>query len=162
MINPRFPRSSDEEVDKLTVSLYDYANDVNTEFSNARKQTPQVDAFAVQATTSGGGAFAWRNPYTQTILVTRVVIHIQAISGAPTTLDVGTATGSTTPSGNLINALDVSSSAGAYDNITDMGATGSSRRVLNQNEYVTGTLTGAPSGLKANCYIEYYFTIPVL
>ncbi len=161
MINPRFPPATDQEVDRLTVSLYDYANDVNSELAAMRRQTPQVDAFAIQATTSGGGAFAWRNPYPQTIVITRVVIHIRELAFAAT-LDVGVALASTTPSTTLITGLNLSASSGAFDNIADIGANGAPRRILNQNEYITGTITGNPVGLKANCYVEYYFALPVV
>lgn len=112
---------------------------------------------ALAALDTGGGVLAWQNPEAVSILVHRVILDVTTKSSAACTLDVGTtATNATTLSDNLIDGLDVGTSAGLYDYLDQAGANGKPRQKLAAGKWVTGSMaSGAAAGLVGSAYISY-------
>ena len=63
---------------------------------------PRVSKVTMTAATGAGGALAWANPTGQTIVVTKIDIHITAASGTAT-IDAGVAADATTSNDTLID-----------------------------------------------------------
>jgi hypothetical protein len=105
---------------------------------------------------TAGGVFAWRAPTTTDVIVGRVTVDVTAPSTGACSVDIGaTAVSAATASDNLIDGLSVAA-AGVFDNQTDKGANGASRRRLNAGEWVTGSVaSGASAGLEGYAYIHY-------
>lgn len=105
-------------------------------------------------------AFAWENPETSRILVTRVLVDVTTAGGTATAvLDVGPAADATTHSDTLIDGVDLNAAA-IYDNIDDQGTNGLSKVGVDENggttSFITGQiLTEAASALVGNYYIFY-------
>ena len=70
-------------------------------------------------------AFAWQNPESKAIIVTRIYVDVTtkgAVAGA--LLDCGPAASATTHSDTLIDGLDIASATVLADNITNKGSNG--------------------------------------
>jgi len=106
-------------------------------------------------------AFAWQNPETTKIIVTRVVVDVTtkgAVSGA--LLDVGPGAAATTHSDTLIDGLDIATAVICADNITNIGSNGLSLCKLDENGGTTDFITGqilvqAATALAGYAYIFY-------
>lgn len=105
-------------------------------------------------------AFAWQNPETSKIGVTRIIVDVTTAGGtANSVLDVGTAADGTTTSDNLIDGLDINST-GVSDNHESGGTNGKTFQDLDENggttDYITGQILTANAGdLEGNVYITY-------
>lgn len=118
------------------------------------KKTARVPLAAVD---TAGGIFAWANPESSAILVTRVVLDVTTVATAACSISVGQAANGTTSAANLIDTLDVHSAIGPFDNITDKGTNGKSRQKVAAGAFVTGSkASGASAGLVGFAYIEYF------
>ena len=162
MINANLPAlTGDAELDKLKVSLSDVFRSVQTALDQAQRQTPQIAIVPMIAANGGGGAFAWRNPYPrQKLIITKILLDIRTGSVGGN-IDIGTSPSASGTSDDLIDGLNVTT-PGIFTNLTYAGVNGADARFLTADQYITGTITGDQSLLKANCYIEFYFADPVL
>lgn len=116
-------------------------------------------------TLAGGNAnafaFAWANPETSKIIVSRVVVDVTtkgAVAGA--LLDVGPAANATTHSDTLINGLDIATAVICADNITNKGSNGLSLCKLDAAGGTTAFITGQilvqnATALAGYAYIYY-------
>ncbi len=103
-----------------------------------------------------GGVFAWRAPVGTDAIVGRVDIDVNAPADDPCAVDIGTTdVSASTASDNLIDGVSVAA-AGVFDNQTDKGANGASRRRVDAGEWVTASVaSGASAGLEGFAYIHY-------
>jgi len=118
----------------------------------------KVAKIALSAVNTAGGVFAWQNDEGASIIVTGLYLNVTTKTTGACSLDCGTtATSATTLSDNLINAVDVNSAAGVFDNITDKGTNGKSRQLLASGKWVTGSVVsgGASAGIVGFAYIRY-------
>ncbi len=110
----------------------------------------------LNAADDAGGLFAWRAPMGTDVIVGRLDIDVMTPSNGACTADIGTTgVSAVTASDNLIDGLPVAA-AGVFDNQTDKGVNGASRRRLAAGEWVTGSVAaGAAAGLGGFAYIHY-------
>lgn len=107
-------------------------------------------------------AFAWENPETSKIIVSRVVVDVtttSATSGA--LLNVGPGATAKTPSNTLIDGLDIASAEICADNITNNGVSGLSLCKLDAvggtTAYITGQILAQNAAeLAGYVYIFYH------
>jgi len=105
-------------------------------------------------------AFAWQNPHSNPIIVTRLILDITTAGGtADGELDAGSAPDATTHSDDLIDGVDPNAVA-VYDNIDDKGANGQSKVKLDAKGGATDWLTCQillqnEAALDGRYYIEY-------
>ena len=113
---------------------------------------------ALAAVDTAGGIFAWQNPEAGTIIIKRVMISVTTIATGACTIAVGTtATNATTSSNNLMDALDVHSATGLFDNLLTPGTAGKAQQTLASGKWVTGSkASGASAGIVGSAYIEYF------
>jgi hypothetical protein len=109
---------------------------------------------------TAGGVFAWQNPEEAAIIVLRCALDVTTRADAACTLDVGPAASGTTSNALLLQALDVRTAAGVFDNIEDQGGTGKSTAKLAANGGATDWVTaskasGAAAGIVGFAYIYY-------
>lgn len=106
-------------------------------------------------------AFAWANPETSKIIVTRVVVDVTTKSAtAGALLDVGPGATATTHSDTLIDGLDIATAVITADNITNKGSNGLSLCKLDvvggTTAYITGQiLVQNAAALAGYVYIFY-------
>jgi hypothetical protein len=133
--------SADEVNDSGRFSHYQRAAAGNLASGNA-------DAFS----------FAWKNPESVPIIVTRVVVNVTKAGGtAGSVIDVGSAADATTTSDNLIDGADLNAVA-VYDNIDDQGADGESKQIIDVDEYVTGQILTENAAALEGTFTIYYTT----
>lgn len=110
----------------------------------------------LNASDTAGGVFSWQGPAGTDIVVGRVDIDVTTPSGGACTVDIGaTATSAVTASDNLIDGVSVAA-AGVFDNQSDKGANGATRRRLSAGKWVTASVaSGASAGLDGFAYIHY-------
>ncbi len=110
----------------------------------------------LNADDGAGGVFAWRAPAGTDVIIGRVDVDVRTPSEEACTVDIGTtAVSAATASDNLIDSLSVAT-AGVFDNQTDKGSNGASRRRLGAGEWVTASVAlGASEGLEGFAYIHY-------
>lgn len=103
-----------------------------------------------------GGLFAWRAPMGSDVIVGRLDIDVTAPPAGACTANIGTTdVSAVTASDNLIDGLSVAA-AGVFDNHTDKGTNGASRRRLGAGEWVTGSVaTGTAEGIEGFAYVHY-------
>lgn len=105
-------------------------------------------------------AFAWQNPESSKILITKFVANKSAAGGTATSvLDVGSGATATTHNDNLIDGADLNST-GILDNITNKGTDGLPQIILDEKggttSFITGQiLTAAAASLAGKYYIFY-------
>ena len=103
---------------------------------------------SLSASDAAAGVFQERNTYGTVLLITRVLIYVSTIAGDTCTIDVGVGTGASTSYANLMQALDVRTSTGAFGNIKNKGGTGEEVHLWGTSEYVNASMaSGATSGL---------------
>jgi hypothetical protein len=107
-------------------------------------------------------AFAWANPETTKIIVSRVVVDVTTKSAtAGSLLDVGPGATATTHSDTLIDGLDIATAVITADNITNKGSNGLSLCKLDAvggtTAYITGQiLVQNAAALAGYAYIFYH------
>ena len=105
-------------------------------------------------------AFAWQNPESSKIGITRVIVDVTTAGGtADSVLDVGTAADGTTSSDNLIDGADLNDAA-VYDNHESGGTNGKTFQKVDENGGTTDHVTGQilvedATDLVGNAYITY-------
>ena len=116
---------------------------------------------ALATGTAVGGVFAWQNPESAAVVVTRVIIDLTTKSTGAGTVNIGSAANATTSADNLLDGLDVNAATGVFDNIADKGTNGKEKQRVDAQggttDYVTASqTTGAVAGLVGNAYIFYH------
>lgn len=107
-------------------------------------------------------AFAWANPETSKIIVSRVVVDVTTKSAsAGALLDVGPGATATTHSDTLIDGLDIATAVITADNITNKGDNGKSLCKLDAvggtTAYITGQILAQnAAALAGYAYIFYH------
>lgn len=109
-------------------------------------------------------AFAWQNPETTAIIVTRVVIDVTTKSAsAGSLLDVGPGATATTHSDTLIDGLDIATAVITADNITNKGDNGKSLCRLDvaggTTAYITGQILAQSAAALVGKYYIFYTVI---
>lgn len=107
-------------------------------------------------------AFAWQNPESKAIIVTRIYVDVTtkgAVAGA--LLDCGPAASATTHSDTLIDGLDIASATVLADNITNKGSNGLPFTKLDVAGGTTAFITGQilvkdAAALAGYAYIFYH------
>ncbi len=105
-------------------------------------------------------AFAWQNPESSKIIITRVFIRLATAGGTATSvLDIGIVTGPTATADTLIDGLDLNTT-GLFDNVTQKGTNGLTMGIVDEKggtkSYITGKiLTANAAALAGNYYILY-------
>ncbi|MBI5954454.1 MAG: hypothetical protein HY865_22585 [Chloroflexi bacterium] len=123
----------------------------------------KVAKVALTAGNANAFAFAWQNPESSKILVTRVLIDRTTAGGTGSSvLNVGPGATATTASDTLIDGLDLNAT-GIADNISNIGTNGLSTAKLDENggttDYITGQILAAnAASLVGNAYI-FYITV---
>lgn len=129
-----------------------------SELNDAGSFSPysRVAAVSLAAVASADDiVFAWENPESTAIIVSRVILDITAAGGTATALiDIGGAADAVTGSDNLIDGVDADAVA-TYDNLQAVTGAGSFVKVP-VGEFVTGQarVEGAAS-LEGKAYIYY-------
>lgn len=122
----------------------------------------KIARVALEGGSAGDFAFAWENPETSKIIVTRVVIDVTTKSAsAGSLLGVGPGATETTPSNTLIDGLDIASTVICADNITNNGVSGLSLCKLDAaggtTTYITGQILAQNAAeLAGYVYIFYH------
>lgn len=107
-------------------------------------------------------AFAWQNPETSKIIVTKAVVDITTKSAsAGALLDVGPGATATTHSDTLIDGLDIATAVICADNVTNKGDNGKSLCKLDAAGGTTAYITGQilvqnATALAGYAYIFYH------
>ena len=97
---------------------------------------------------AAAGVFQERNTYGTVLIITRVLIYVSTVAGDTCTIDVGVGSGASTSYANLMQALDVRTSTGAFGNIKNKGGTGEEVHLWGTSEYVNASMaTGATAEL---------------
>jgi hypothetical protein len=104
-------------------------------------------------------AFAWQNPESNKILVTRVVLDVTTAATLAATLSIGSAADATTESTNLMLKAPINAIA-VIDNLIVATVGGGAAIKVDENggttAYVTGRIKDQASATTvANIYIEY-------
>jgi hypothetical protein len=108
-------------------------------------------------------AFTWQNPEASKIIVTRVLINITTAGGTGSSvLDVGVVADATSTADTLIDGLNLNAT-GIFDNITDKGANGKSRQVVDEKggatDHITGRILEQDAAALAGKYYIFYTVI---
>lgn len=107
-------------------------------------------------------AFAWANPETSKIIVSKVIVDVTTKSATPgALLDVGSGATATTHSDTLIDGLDIATAVICADNITNKGSNGLSLCKLDAvggtTAYITGQILAQnAAALAGYAYIFYH------
>lgn len=119
---------------------------------------------ALTAGNANDFAFAWQNPESSAIIVSRVVVDVTTKSAsAGSLLDVGPAANATTHSDTLIDGLDIATATITADNITNKGNNGRSLCKLDAKggatDYITGQILVQDAAALAGKYYILYTVI---
>jgi hypothetical protein len=107
-------------------------------------------------TDTGGGILSWQNPYPYELLVNEIMLRVNTSAAAACTIAAGCTTTGTSLSNNLLDALDVHTATGLFDNYTDKGSNGKTRQVLPQGGFLTiSTSAGASTGLAGAAFLSF-------
>lgn len=115
----------------------------------------------INAVDTGGGLFAFQNPHSSAIFVSRVILNVTTEATSGCTADIGVAADATTLSDTLMDAVNVGAAVINADNIQNSGSSGHAvgRKVDakgGSNDYITGSVaSGASSGIVGQVTIEY-------
>lgn len=122
-------------------------------------RVPVVAKVALGVDTGDAGVFAWQNPETSAILVTRCVLDITTPATGTPSIDVGSNGDGTGSGDDLIDGQTIGDAAKLLDNFDDQGTNGQATIRLDENggttDWITGTATADPAGLVGNAYITY-------
>jgi hypothetical protein len=105
-------------------------------------------------------SFAWQNPESTKILVTKAVLRLTAGGGtAGATMDIGQCASATDTADTLIDGVNITA-AGLFDNVGSKGNNGLPQVVLDENggtnDFITGKIIGAnAASLDGKVYIFY-------
>lgn len=120
-------------------------------------RTPKVVKVALAALDTAGGVLAWANPEATAILVTRVILDVTTKSTGACTIDVGVAANGTTSNDTIMDALDIGTAAGTFDNVENQGTNGKAALKVAAGSYVTASMaSGAAAGTVGFAYIEFF------
>jgi hypothetical protein len=141
-----------------------------TQFAAIKAETDAVDTTlaaglkVVKVVVTGGLqniiSFAWQNPESTKILVTKAVLRLTAGGGtAGATMDIGPCASATDTSDTLLDGVDITA-AGLFDNVGSKGNNGLPQVVLDENggtnDWITGKILGAnAASLDGKVYILY-------
>lgn len=118
--------------------------------------SPRVEKIALAADDDPGGLFAWENPEASKILVTRMLVHLTTETTGACTGDFGPAADGTTLNDTGIDGLDLNAASGLFDNIKNPGSNGQESFVVDEGDFVTGSVaSGESAGIAGFVYIEY-------
>ena len=137
---------------------------LGTEFKNIQTEFDgglKVSKGILKGGAANAFAFAWQNPESSNIIVSRVVVDVTtkgAVAGA--LLDVGPGATAATNSDTLIDGLDIATATITADNITNKGTNGRSVCKLDEKGGTTAYITGkiliqAATALAGKYYIYY-------
>ncbi len=108
-----------------------------------------------QGTTAGG---SWQNTTGDDLIVGHTYVRVQTAQTATITISVGVGTDSTTLDKDLIDAFAAAGVAanGMFDNITDVGSAGKSRRYLANGSFINiGTSAGGSiTSFRGTLYVD--------
>jgi hypothetical protein len=143
---------------------------IAAQFTAVKTETDSVDSAlaaglkVVKVVVTGGLqniiSFAWQNPESTKILVTKAVLRLTAGGGtAGATMDIGPCASATDTGDTLIDGVDITA-AGLFDNVGSKGNNGLPQIVLDENggtnDWVTGKILGAnAASLDGKMYILY-------
>ena len=110
---------------------------------------------AISASKTSGQVISKQNPLGVQAIIKRAVLHVKTGSSAACTLDIGTATTSTSNDG-LIDGISVNAAADTiYDNVTNVGTNGKATRLVGATDYITASVaSGNANGLVADLYVD--------
>jgi hypothetical protein len=140
------------------------ATKLGAEFTKIATETNTNVKVAKGNLTAGNAnafAFAWQNPESSKIIVSRIILRITTAGGtASSVLDAGPGASATTHSATLINGLDINQT-GIFDNVTNKGSSGLAIGcVLDEKDgttdYITGQILTQNAGSLAGKYYIYY------
>ena len=120
----------------------------------------KVAKVALTAGVANAFAFAWQNPESNAVLVTRVIVDITTAGGTATAvMDVGVVANATSTAADIFNDIDLNSAA-ISDNLLVAGTGQGGVHKLDENggttPYITGKiLTEKAEALVGNVYIIY-------
>lgn len=150
-------------------AVYDNSNDAvpdlhiggpaNPTQSAPRFYSKRIAKMALVAGTDTAGAvLAFKNTAPYALIVDRLVLDITTKATGACTLSAGiTAVSAVTLSANLIDAVDVGTATGTFDNVTEKGTLGKSRQKIAAGAWLTiSTASGASAGMVGNAYLEFF------
>ena len=108
------------------------------------------------AATGAGGALAWANPTGETIIVTKLDVHISTGSGSAT-IDAGVAANATTSNDTLIDGQSTATAA-VINSAVHHGTNGLGAVPMTSSQYITGSITGSIGSFVGTAYISWYPT----
>ena len=120
----------------------------------------KVAKVALAAGNANAMAFAWQNPESNKILITRVIVDVTTAGGSATSvLDVDVVANATATADTIINGLDLDAT-GVTDHLlvagTGVGGVHKADEKGGANDYVTGKILVAnAASLVGNVYIFY-------
>ena len=158
--DPRFPSGRAALTDILAATFGTTAGQF-PESTTKGWSTIALPHFAVRplvgvVSTSGGGLLGFIPAEGNPIIVTRVTIYVVTKSNGAATLNIGVGTNTTTSANNLITACDVGANSGVvFNNISDIGASGSSRQLMTGVQAVTVTGTADTTGFVGILFVEF-------
>lgn len=121
----------------------------------------RIKRIALASGLTNAMAFAWQNPETKKIVVTRVVVDITTVGGTGgSVLAVGKVANAAATAADIINNLDLDNAA-ITDHLLVAGAGVGGVHKIDENggtnDYITGKiLTQNASNLVGYVYIEYF------
>ena len=118
----------------------------------------KIAKVALAALDTGGGVLSWLNPEATGIIITKLIVDVTTKSTGACSVDAGTTTVSAiTAADNLIDGLDVGTTAGTFDTIDQAGANGKARAKLAAGGWLTISKdSGAAAGLVGFAYVSYF------
>lgn len=119
---------------------------------------PRVSKVTMTAATGAGGALAWANPTGQTIIVTKIDIHISTGSGTAT-IDAGVAADATTSNDTLIDGQSTAT-ASVINSAVHHGTNGVGAVAVTSSQYITGSISGTIGSFAGVAYITYFPIAP--
>lgn len=108
------------------------------------------------ASTAGGGLFAWVNPENVAIIVTRFDLDVLTKSTGASNVSIGSAANGTTSSANLIDTYAIGATEKVINSGDDKGTNGKGAQKVAVGAFVTATASATTAGLSGYAYLHYY------
>jgi hypothetical protein len=156
----------DAELDALTTTTGTLTTTTGTH-TTALAAGPKVVKVRATGAAQNAQSFAWQNPETTKIIVSRVILHVfdNETVGVGTLMDIGVAANGTTSSDTLIDGVALTA-VDIFDNITDKGTHGKTVAVVDENggtnDFITGTVNTATGASFTGCVYIYYTKVGFL
>lgn len=109
---------------------------------------------SLAATAGAGGIATIPNPEGVDVYITRAIVNLTHTGAALSSLDAGTSS-TIASSDNLLDGLDVGTTAACFDNIKNPGTNGKAGQIWRSDAYVTLTGSGGLTGLAGDIFVEY-------